>query len=83
MEHILPKALLKHRENKVEVTGGSKHGFTKGTCRLCGKWFERSPEEKDLGVSADERFHLSWHCTLAAQKASHILVCIKRTVTSR
>ena len=30
MEQILPKALLRHMKNKVEVIGGNQHGFTKG-----------------------------------------------------
>jgi len=45
------------------------------------EWLEGSPEEKDLRVSADERFHMSWQCVLAAQEANHIVGCIKRSVT--
>ena len=36
-----------------------------------------------MGVSIDERFNMSWQCVLAAQRANHILGCIKRSVTSR
>jgi len=31
----------------------------------------------------DERSNMNWQCVFAAQKANHILGCIKRSVTSR
>ena len=36
-----------------------------------------------MGVLIDERFSMSWQCVLADQKASSILDCTKRSVTSR
>ena len=42
---------------------------------------ESSPEE-NLGMSI-ERFNMSQHYMLAAQKTIRILSCIKRSVTSR
>jgi len=47
------------------------------------EWLESSSEEKDLGVSIDEKFNMSCQCVRAAQQANCILGCIRRSVTSR
>ena len=75
-------SLRKFNKAKCKVLhlsqGNPKHRY-----RLGGEWIESSPEEKDLGVLADEKLNMTWQCVLTAQKISCTPGCIPSSVGSR
>jgi len=53
-------------------------------CRLdTADLLESSSVGRDLGVLGDDRLTMSQQCALVAKKASGLLGCIKKSVTSR
>jgi len=73
--------LMKSKRCKCKVLcmgqGNPKHAY-----RLGGEFIESSPEEKDMGVLADEKVNMIWPCVLAAQKTNCMLRCFKISMAS-
>ncbi|KAK4825142.1 LOW QUALITY PROTEIN: hypothetical protein QYF61_024122 [Mycteria americana] len=66
---------------------GNLMRFNKAKCKVLHvgrhEGTESSPEEKNLGVLVVEKLDMTQQCVLTAQKANHILGCIKSSVAGR
>ena len=82
LERLVPAKLMQLSKAKCKILYVGR-GNPKQRYRMGSEWLEGSFEDKDLGMSVDERFNMSCQCTLATQKANCILDCIRRSVTSR
>lgn len=51
--------------------------------RMGDEWFESSHAEEGLKVVIDEKVDCSQQCAFTAQKASHIIGCLKQSAASR
>ncbi|KAK4830609.1 LOW QUALITY PROTEIN: hypothetical protein QYF61_012052 [Mycteria americana] len=72
---------MKFNKNKSQILplGWSNAGHK---YKLGEEWLESSPAERDLGVLVGSRLNMSQQCALAAERANHILGCIKHSITS-
>ncbi|KAJ7406302.1 rna-directed dna polymerase from mobile element jockey-like [Pitangus sulphuratus] len=74
--------LIKFNKAKCKVLqvdqGNPKHKY-----RLGREQIKTGSEEKDFRVLFDKKLNKTQQCVFAAQKANHVLGCLKRSVTRR
>ncbi|PKU39224.1 hypothetical protein llap_10476 [Limosa lapponica baueri] len=73
---------MKLKKSKCQILhlgqSNARHKYKPGE-----EWLESSPAERHLGVLIDSRLNRSEQRALAAEKANHILGCIRHSVTSQ
>ncbi|PKU30778.1 hypothetical protein llap_18917 [Limosa lapponica baueri] len=82
LERWVCENLMKFSQAKCKVLNMGRRN-PRHKYRLGREWIESSPEKKDFGVLVYEKFNVSQQYALAAQKAKHILGCMKRSMASR
>ncbi|GAB0179553.1 cAMP-dependent protein kinase inhibitor alpha [Grus japonensis] len=82
LEELAHVRIMKFNKTKCKVLHLSQ-GNHQFQYRVGNEWIENSSADKDLEILVEEKLDFSWQSVLAAQKANHILGCIKRRVASR
>jgi len=82
LESWAEKNLMRFNKSKCRVLSLGRN-YLMHQYRLGADMLERSSEEKDLSDLVDSRLAMSQQCVLVGKKATGILGCIKKSMSSR